>query len=752
MYLFKEQDKKIVSQTCKLCLEEIEFTISAEEYKATNKFPIKKESVHGKPKHKLIVYINQYLEIENFEIKDVFEEQEEIFVSEDVIKQALSDINLTDDEINLYIKTIGRDVVSLGELAIITDKSQEECKKIAEKFLDIGLFKKIVGATPHYSALPPYAALVSQLRDFYSYISEIKEQIPREVDKSFSQFESEAEDMSQLKDTDEFMQDLKKRMISEVELQKGEFGEKIKVIDHIKDISTDIESLDDYTKNVMQDQIEKITQQFEDINSKTAQIIRSQVGDLKNELDNIKSTISDNLQKLRLGVIQQTVEQVVDKVVTNRLKEITQGISTQISVNKMVFTDELQKVTKTLNTELLAKLRSSIEESLGQLNGIEIKPGEEKAEVVGDINQDFAKAINVAQGKIEEISEGIFRSMGKLKEIFSERVVDTIQKTLDDILKRLKINEITTEEFWKQARRVSSFTMKDIWFIRSPESAKAHINEELAKAKLRVLIVAPQITDVDIKKLKEMPRHVNIRIAAHIDPSKDSHNETIIKLDEFDNVDYRNRELQNLWGINRDYEEVVLCVLSETLVKDELRTEIAGIGSIIEEHIKIFVPILEDAWMSARKEVSKPVKQPQAEPKPSPKPLEESKSKEEPISEMEMKPKEKEKLEPEPIQKSTLTEEPKQEVEIKKSLDDLPPLEKKFLSIGKDLDSIKGKEIATRLEEFHQDYVKEKGYNSTIKNIHRNMLDLQERDEILSKPERNELKMKIKFWRQKLDF
>ncbi|TXT60412.1 MAG: hypothetical protein BAJALOKI2v1_110072 [Promethearchaeota archaeon] len=741
MYLFKEQDEVEITQTCKLCLEEISFTVSANEYKATNKFPIKKENIHGKPKHKLIVYINQFLEIENFEIQDLIEEQEEIFVSEDVIKQALSDINLTDEEIDLYIKSIGRDVVSLGELSILTGKSQEECKAIADKFKDVGLFKEIVGATPHYSALPPYAALVRQLRDFYSYISELKQEIPREVDKSFSQFESEAEDVSKLKETDKFMQDLKKRMISEVEVQKGEFGEKIKVIDHIKDISSDIENLDDYTKNVMQDQIEKITQQFEDINSKTAQIIRSQVGDLKNELDNVKTTISENLQKLRLGVIQQTVEQVVDKVVTNRLKEITQGINTQISVNKMVFTDELQKVTKNLNTELLAKLRSSIEEALGQINGIEIKPGEERKELSKDMNHDFADAINVAQEKIEDISEGIFRSMGKLKEIFSERVVATIQKTLDDILKRLKINEITTEEFWKQARRVSSFTMKDIWFIRSPESARAHINEELSKAKLRVLIVAPQITDIDMDKIKEMPKHVNIRIAAHIEPSNEEHNDFIAELDQIHNVDYRSRMLQNLWGINRDYEEVVLCVLSETEVKGELRTEIAGIGSIIEEHIKIFVPILEDAWMSARKDIAIQVGNSQVETKSPPEPKEEKKVPEPKTREME-----------EPIV-SPPSEQPErgEEKETDIPLEGLTPLQTQLVSIMNDLDSFKGSEIAARLEEFHQEYVKQKGYNSTIKNIHRNMLTLKNRDEILSKPERDELRMKMKFWRKKLE-
>ena len=68
MGLFNQREKIVIPIKCKLCLEEIEFEVSAEEYNATKSFPIKKESMHGDPKHRLIVSINKKLEIENFEI------------------------------------------------------------------------------------------------------------------------------------------------------------------------------------------------------------------------------------------------------------------------------------------------------------------------------------------------------------------------------------------------------------------------------------------------------------------------------------------------------------------------------------------------------------------------------------------------------------------------------------------------------------------------------------------------------------
>ena len=61
MYLFKDKNVIEIPITCKFCLKEIKFPISAEEYRDSHKFPIKKESVHGVPTHRLTVFINQSL-------------------------------------------------------------------------------------------------------------------------------------------------------------------------------------------------------------------------------------------------------------------------------------------------------------------------------------------------------------------------------------------------------------------------------------------------------------------------------------------------------------------------------------------------------------------------------------------------------------------------------------------------------------------------------------------------------------------
>jgi len=750
LYLFKDEEEVEIPYTCKLCLKEILFKITKKEYQDTTKFPIKREILHGSPEHNLIVYFNQYLEVENFEIKEILK-KEEVSYSKELTKQVLSEIDLSDDEIELYFRITGREAVSIGEMAILTGKPKAECQEMAIKFVEKGLFKEIIGAKPHYSALPPYAALVSQLQIFHKYISDIKVNIPTQLEKSFAQLESESGEVEVKVERKpiptELMKELKDNMLTQIKSQKKEFDDTLVVMDQIRGISDEISNLEGYTDSVMESpQIADLNKRFEDINIKTSHIIKGQVNDLKNEFENIKSTVSNNLQKLRLGVISQTVEQVIDKVINAKLKDISDNINVQLSVSQVAFSDELKKATQGVDSELISKLKESLKGTLENIEGLTSKVEEDKEKVFADITENFNRAITMAEEKIEGISGTTFQSLGNLKDVFYDQIVATLDNTLDDILKKLERSEQVTSEFWEQAKTGRSITMKDIWFIRSPEAAKAHISDEISKAKMRVLLIAPQISDIDINAIMERPSRINFRIAADIDFNNPEHAAVIQQMDKMDNVDYRHRALQNLWGINRDYEEVIVCVLSKAEVRGESITEIAGIGSIIEEHIKIFVPILEESWMGARKEVMHAIKSSIIQETPPPKLTQQ------PVKIAEEPQKEHIKLKP-IVQIPKVIAPPEKEVSIPKTTPsgEKSLLTKQFDLIFDNVDSLMGIELSSALEKFQSEYIKESGYNSVLKNIHNTSTTLRNKTYVLSQSEKEDLRMKMNFWRQKLN-
>ncbi len=752
MYLFKDDEEVEIPYTCKLCLKEIPFKITKKEYQAVSKFPIKKEVIHGSPEHNLVVYFNQYLEVENFEIKEMLK-KEEVSYSKELTKQVLSEIDLSDDEIELYFRITGREAVSIGEMAILTGKPKAKCQEMATKFVKKGLFKEIIGAKPHYSALPPYAALVSQLQKFHKYISDIKVSIPAQLEKSFAQLESESGTVEVKVERKpiptELMKELKENMLTQMKSQKKELDGTLAVMDQIKGISEEISSLEGAAVSAMETpQITDLKKQFDDINTKTSKIIKGQVNDLKNEFENIKSTVSQNLQKLRLGVISQTVEQVIDKVINAKLSDISDNINVQLSVSQVAFSDELKKTTQPtgVDSEVISKLKTSLKSALENIDGLNSQLAEDKEKIYSEITENFNKAILMAEEKIEGISGTTFKSLGNLKDVFYDRIVATLDNTLDNILNKLERSEKVTSEFWEQAKTGSSITMKDIWFIRSPEAAKAHISDEISKAKMRVLLIAPQISDVDLDAIMARPSRINFRIAANIDFNNPEHASVVQQFDKMDNVDYRHRALQNLWGINRDYEEVIVCVLSKAEVRGESITEIAGIGSIIEEHIKIFVPILEESWMGARKEVMHAIKSSIVQDTPPPKLAKQPvKIAEEPL-------KEHVKLKP-IVQIPKVIAPPEKEVPVPKTTPsgEKSMLTKQFDLIFDNVDSLMGIELSSALEKFQSEYIKETGYNSVLKNIHNTSTTLRNKTYVLSQPEKEDLRMKMNFWRQKLN-
>ncbi|MBA7688796.1 hypothetical protein ES703_97285 [subsurface metagenome] len=480
--------------------------------------------------------------------------------------------------------------------------------------------------------------------------------------------------------------------------------------------------------------------------------METEIGDLSKNFEDIRSTISENLKKLRLGIIQETVDQVIEKVFAAGLERINEKMSSKFGLKLNI---------------LLGNLITNINE----ITKSTASSGENINEIFADMSKSFSKTIVMAEEKLSGITDNISAPLIGLKNIFTNQVMKTLDDVLDDILRRLEINEKVTAEFWDRAKRVTLFSMRDIWFIRSIEGAKAHINEEISKAKMRILIVAPEITDIDIDALKALRSHVNIRIAANINPSSSAHMAILQELDQMTNVSYRHRRLQNLWAINRDYEEVVICVISKTEIRGEMKTEIAGIGSIIEEHIKIFVPILEDAWVGAQKDVfyspPKGVVKPEIE-----KPVKLQISLEKPkIPQKEIKKefppepsKEEIKVQEEIEHPQPISEEPlvsKQKIIEEQKTVSIKDFEKMEITTNEDLseyfnfikESLNKKsavEISILLGKLHDTILKIKGFSGVLNAINRSISDLNSVLGVLDEAGINEIQKKLIFWKMKL--
>ncbi|MHA1857269.1 MAG: hypothetical protein ACTSYY_14615 [Promethearchaeota archaeon] len=552
---------KEITFRCKQCLQDIIFPIDRKSMESAQ-FPIKMENIHGIPKHKLTISVNSGFNVESFEIEEVKSDIKP--KSTKFTQEVLKSIELSEDEIQLYFMASGKGPMSVGELAILGNSSIEKTKVIAEKFKQKGLFKEIPGATSYYQALPPYAALMAQLDKFRNMIAAIKMSTPTDLQSSFMSFEESSKGAKTLSEFVDYLNKMKS--------------------DVSKQLSTQKMALDESLHHLMEQQ--KVIMGIKDLRDQSISLLDIHFVNLFNQFEIVSKKIATNLEKLHLGVVIKTVEDVVQKNIDNQMEIIRSELQAEFeSKFRNIMDTLLEDITEiTTNADSIGdRLHTSFDAIISQFN----------------------LTLTQTQDRILKISNAVNESFGDLRSTFSDEIVITLDDILGKIVKQLDLSTSTINEFWDESKRVINFTMKDVWFIQTPEGMQAQINDAVSRAKMRVLIVAPTLSDIDIEPLKQIPRHLNIRICCSIYPDDPNHQQKMAFFDSMDNITYRDRKLQNLWGVSRDYEEIILSIIKINKGISGFNMEVAGIGSILDEHIKIFVPILEDAWMGAHKDIVK---------------------------------------------------------------------------------------------------------------------------------------------------
>ncbi len=557
---------KEVTFRCKHCLTDITFPIDRKSMENAQ-FPVKLTNIHGFPAHKLTIFINKSFNVDSFEIEEVKTDTKPR--STKFTQQVLRSIELNEDEIQLYFMASGKGPMSLGELAILSNRSIEQTKLITGKFVQKGLFKKIPGTTEYFQALPPYAALMSQLDKFRNMIAAMKMSTPTDLQSSFMSFEENSKGAKTLTEFVDYLTEMKSDVSKQLTTQKMEMDKSLQHLMEQQQVILGIKDLRDQSISLLDIHFVNLFNQFEIVSKK----------------------ITTNLEKLHLGVVIKTVEDVVQKNIDNQMEIIRSELQAQ-------FESKFRNIMDTLLEDITEITNNA--DSIGDRLHISFD----------SIITQFNATLTQTQDRIVNLSNSVNDSFGDLRSTFSDEVVITLDDILGKIVKQLDLSTSTISEFWDESKRVTNFSMQDVWFVRTPEGMQAQINDAISRAKMRVLIVAPTLSDVDIEPLKHIRKHINVRICCSIYPDDPGHQQKMAYIDSTDNITYRDRKLQNLWGISRDYEEIILSIIKISKGVSGYNMDVAGIGSILTEHIKIFVPILEDAWMGSHKDIeSKPIMQ-----------------------------------------------------------------------------------------------------------------------------------------------
>jgi len=648
-------------------------------------------------------------------------------------KQVLELIGLSKDEVDTYFHLTGRGPVLIGEIALIIDVSEERAGQIAKNLLDKGLVREVPGKTPFYVALPPYTALLNQIVQFKNVVKTIRESTPKQLELKFRQIEEQSAKLGKLNEYRNYIHMMKNNLPTQLKSQFSRIEKELESVKRFQEIRSFIINL----REIVPDEIIK------------------EFGIVEERLDIMKSEISDAFEKqFRIGALKNMAEKIVSRIISEQFIDLTDYFK-----EKFVKTIEhtLDQVTNQLAT---------ISDAAGEMSS-------DLGDTFTDIESGLRDTLEDLDQRISTVYEDVDKGIDELKQLFQKEIYKTLEEDIMlNIIRQLDLSEDTMNEFWERSKKASMLTFKDVWFVRSTEGMRAQINESVTRLKMRVHIIAPTLDDVDIVALSKVKKHVNIRISTNFDINNLDHKTKLAEIVSYPNMDIRLYPRENLWAINRDFEEVVVCVISKT---EGGELEIAGMGSILEEHVKLFAGVLEEVWMQAKKfsdeeiiyslgrdfkvpsqesykppiskpsiSVSKPTTYIKPQPEVKAQPTLQKVNTLEPL-------KQKPKIEPKPSVAPKIESPP---VGIPKST----PLDigdksvsSLFIEVINNLDKKLGSETSSDLEMIRNKIVEERGYSSVLGQMSITIAALKTVPKLLSKGEIEDTIKKINFWKQKLN-
>ncbi|MFX1361750.1 MAG: hypothetical protein ACFE8T_15575, partial [Promethearchaeota archaeon] len=448
-----------------------------------------------------------------------------------------------------------------------------------------------------------------------------------------------------------------------------------------------------------------------------------------------------------------------------------------------IISEQFVDLTDYFKEKFVTTIQNTLDQVTNQLATISDAAGEmstDLGDTFTDIESGLSETLEDLDQRISTVYEDVDKGIEELKQTFQSQIYQTLEEDIMmSIIKQLDLSENTMTEFWERSKKASMLTFKDVWFVRSVEGIKAQINESITRLKMRIHIIAPRLADVDLVALSKVKKHTNIRISTNFNLSDPDDKAKLAEIIKYPNIGIRHYPREDLWGINRDYEEVVVCAVSKM---GEGELEIAGMGSILEEHVKLFAGVLEEVWMQAKKigdeeiryslgadfqappqkkyepvmpqtniDIPKEINIPKSTSSFKPEPVikkQPVEKKVKPLETLQQKPKVKQKPLVEPQSKTHPSIEIPKPVTVDlggKSVSEI------FTKILNNLDSKLGSELSSDIEILRNKIVEERGYSRVLSQMSITIAALKTIPELLSRAEREDTHKKIKFWKKQLN-
>ena len=660
----------------------------------------------------------------------------------------LKQIGLSDNAIEIYIKSLGRTSLTYYELYSIVPKiSEEEFKNCINELIDSGLIIQLIPQKPEilleHLAIPPFGPIITYYENIDANLTNIKNSIQELIANSLKQiFKS-----NRIVDMDSVFtvfQEIKKDIEEDTIIQKRE----------IEDIFEGMEDLN------------KLKKELSEIHQQIKSITQTQFSDLLKLISNLKDDLTKKINSLEFKKYKKEIIEIIEELFKARLDEMVGNFINKLH-NKIE--DEFSNTNKSTD---------NIVESVFQYR-------EDFKMLLLNMLNNFETKMNTIFGMIKDNKENLVNEIQALESKITENLNAIVRNSINEVSKLNKPIESVMKNSFEMLISSDKALINDIWMIRSITNVNEEIQKLINNTNKTLFLIIPNLENhLAIEHFEKQSGNLKIKIA-----SSEAHTNSLVKkLKNVRNLEYKTLQNENIIALKGDDNHIVIGLIQDN--QKEPLEDFVGFGSNFKPLIKIFEPIIDTTWAAAYSDTYYAARQPKIQTtapkkvaaiKPTVikevKPITPTKTK--PIKTNEVSTKKKlekeipkqikepikiqEKSTPKPLKVTTENSTPKEKItdltqKLKKNLTILPKagdeagmfINDAFNSLILQLNNLKGEDFSIELQKIADLILEKKGFSVILHQLRSTINEYKTHYKLLNKNEKNQIVEFINNWKQKL--
>ena len=472
------------------------------------------------------------------------------------MEEFLKKLQLSNDAIEIYLKSVGKYPFTYNELHSIVPKSTpKEFENYLAQLINGGLMVQIIPKKQekllHYQALPPILPIISYYENITTNLSSIKNSIQELLVNRIHQI-FQQENHIELDSVLNTFQETRKDIEEDIIIQKQEVEDIVEGMEELKKIEGKLSGLK------------------QQITAGTQTLFAS----LLKNISNFKSDLTDKINVLEFKKHKHEIISIIEQLFTEKLDLLLKDFSkTLYDTFEKEFEGTKKPVENLINTGIQNRDDFKLI-LLSMLNNFETK--------MNKIYEIIKENRDTLSNKMENLE---LKTAGNLNEIVQNSVeeVSNLNKPVEDLMRSF-YNEM----------KVFNSKIPDIWFINSQIKLNEEIQKSISTTKEDLILIVPHLDSfITIDQIEKLPKSLRLKIVS----SEPHTNSSVKKFDSITNISYRTLENNKLIALRGDKSQIVIGIILQD-AKDEL-CDFIGIGSNSKEIIEVMDSILSDIWKNA---------------------------------------------------------------------------------------------------------------------------------------------------------